>query len=114
VGTGGFRGAYQRQIGNSQMVVTDNPHNQYLLTGVELGLVGLVGLAAWLIIQWRMAARLPRRQERMLAYAMLLAITTGCLFNSFLADHSEGLFYVWTTALLFAVFSSPQHVDAGS
>ena len=114
VGTGGFRSAYQRQIGNSQMVVTDNPHNQYLLTGVELGLVGLVGLATLFIIQWRMAARLPRGQERMLAYAMLLAITTGCLFNSFLADHSEGLFYVWTTALLFAGFSSPHHADAGS
>ena len=114
VGAGGFRGAYQRQIGNTRMVVTDNPHNQYLLTGVELGLLGLVGLATLLIIQWRLAARLPRRQERMLAYAMLLAIITGCLFNSFLADHSEGLFYVWTTALLFAVFSSPQHADAGS
>lgn len=114
VGTGGFRSAYQRKVGNSQMVMTDNPHNQYLLTGVELGLVGLVGLATLLIIQWRMAARLPRGQERMLAYAMLLAITTGCLFNSFLADHSEGLFYVWTTAILFAGFSSPQHADAGS
>ena len=114
VGTGGFRGAYQRQVGNSQMVVTDNPHNQYLLTGVELGLVGLVGLATLLIIQWRMAARLPRGQERMLAYAMLLAITTGCLFNSFLADHSEGLFYVWTTAILFAGFSSPDMRMLGS
>ena len=113
VGTGGFRGAYQRQIGNSQRVMTDNPHNQYLLTGVELGLVGLAGLAALFIIQWRMAARLPRGQERMLAYAMLLAIATGCLFNSFLADHSEGLFYVWTTAILFAVCSSPQPADVG-
>jgi O-antigen ligase len=114
VGTGGFHRAYRRQIGNTQMVVTDNPHNQYLLTGVELGLVGLAGLAALLIIQWRMAGRLPYGQERMLAYAMLLAITAGCLFNSFLADHSEGLFYVWTTAILFAVFSSSQHADAGS
>lgn len=114
VGTGGFRSAYQRQVRNSQMVVTGNPHNQYLLTGVELGLVGLLGLVSLFIIQWRMAARLPHGQERMLAYAMLLAITTGCLFNSFLADHTEGLFYVWTTGILFAGFSSPYNTDAGS
>ena len=106
VGTGGFRSAYQRQIENSQTIATDNPHNQYLLTGIELGLVGLVGLVSLFLTQWRMAARLPRGQERLLAYAMLLSITTGCLFNSFLADHHEGLFYVWTTAILFAGLSS--------
>jgi len=114
VGTGGFRSAYQRQIGNSRMLMTDNPHNQYLLTGVELGLVGLAGLLMLFAVQWRMAARLPQGQERMLAYALLLAITTGCLFNSFLADHSEGLFYVWTTAILFAGISSARGAGAES
>ena len=114
VGTGGFRSAYQKKIETSQMIATDNPHNQYLLTGVELGLVGLIGLVSLFIIQWRMASRLPQGQERMLAYAMLLAITSGCLFNSFLADHAEGLFYVWTTALLFAGFSSLDTTDTGS
>ena len=96
------------------MVATDNPHSQYLLTGVELGLVGLAALISLFLVQWHMAGRLPRGQERMLAHALLLAITTGCLFNSFLADHSEGLFYVWTTAILFAVFPSPCTADAGS
>jgi O-antigen ligase len=113
VGTGGFRGAYQKKIEKSQMVATDNPHNQYLLTGVELGLVGLLGLVSLFIIQWRMASRLPQGQERMLAYGMLLAITSGCLFNSFLADHAEGLFYVWSTALLFSGFSSLKTTDKG-
>jgi O-antigen ligase len=114
VGTGGFRTAYQNQIKNSQMAATHNPHNQYLLTGVELGLIGLIGLATLFIIQWRMTVRLPHRPERMLAYAMLLAMITGCMFNSFLADHAEGLFYVWTTAVLFAGLSSSYRVDAGS
>ena len=114
VGTGGFRGAYRKKIETSQMIATDNPHNQYLLTGVELGFIGLLGLVGLFIIQWRMASGLPRGQERMLAYGMLLAITSGCLFNSFLADHAEGLFYVWTTALLFARFSSLDTTDMGS
>jgi O-antigen ligase len=111
VGTGGFAGAYQRQVRNSPMVATENPHNQYLLTAVELGLIGLGILLILFVIQWRMAARLSSRQERSLAYAMLLAVTTGCLFNSFLSDHAEGLFYVWTTGILFADLSLAR--DAG-
>jgi hypothetical protein len=26
----------------------------------------------------------------------------GCLFNSFLLDHTESLFYAWMSGLLFA------------
>lgn len=113
-GTGGFAGAYQRQVKNSPMVVTDNPHNQYLLTAVELGLVGLSALLILFVIQWRTAARLPRGQDKILAYAMLLAIITGSLFNSFLSDHTEALFYIWTTAILFTGTSSHRDRDAES
>jgi len=112
VGTGGFAGAYQRQVRNSPMVATDNPHNQYFLTAIELGLIGLGMLLILFVIQWRMAARLPLGQERVVAHAMLLAIITGCLFNSFLSDHAEGLFYVWATGILFAGLSSVHDVEA--
>lgn len=102
VGTGGFAGAYKKQVQNSPMVASDNPHNQYLLTAVELGLVGLGALLILFAIQWRTAARFPRGQDKMLAYALLLAIITGSLFNSFLTDHTEALFYIWGSGILFA------------
>jgi O-antigen ligase len=102
VGTGGFAGAYKKQIQNSPMVASDNPHNQYLLTAVELGLVGLSALLILFAIQWRTAARFPRGQDKMLAYALLLAIITGSLFNSLLTDHTETLFYIWGSGILFA------------
>jgi len=102
VGTGGFAGAYKKQIQNSPMVVTDNPHNQYLLTAVELGLAGLGALLIFFAIQWRTAARFPRGPDKMLAYALLLAIITGSLFNSLLTDHTETLFYIWGSGILFA------------
>jgi O-antigen ligase len=102
VGTGGFAGAYKKQIQNSPMVATDNPHNQYLLTAVELGLVGLGALLIFFAIQWRTAARLLRGPDKMLAYALLLAIITGSLFNSLLTDHTETLFYIWGSGILFA------------
>jgi hypothetical protein len=29
-------------------------------------------------------------------------MAVGCLFNSFLLDHTEALFYAWLTGLLYA------------
>jgi hypothetical protein len=34
----------------------------------------------------------------------------GCLFNSWLMDHTEGLLYVWLTGLLFAGLKSPESI----
>lgn len=114
VGGGGFAGAYRKQVRNTPMVATENPHNQYLLTAVELGLIGLGLLLFLFAVQWRMTASLACRRDRSLGYAMLLAVITGCLFNSFLADHAEGLFYVWTTGLLYAGLSSARDKEAAS
>ena len=112
VGTGGFAGAYKKQVQNSPMVASENPHNQYLLTAVELGLVGLGALLILFAIQWRTAARFPRGQDKMLAYALLLAIITGSLFNSLLTDHAETLFYIWGSGILFAGPSPASDAEA--
>jgi hypothetical protein len=52
--------------------------------------------------QWRLAKMLPSALERSLAHALLLAIMSGCLFNSLLLDHTEGLLYGWMSGLLYA------------
>jgi hypothetical protein len=36
----------------------------------------------------------------------MLTIAVGCLFNSLLLDHTEGLLYAWLTGLLFAGLQS--------
>ena len=33
----------------------------------------------------------------------------GCMFNSLLLDHTEGLFFAWATGLLFAGLKPPAH-----
>jgi uncharacterized membrane protein YccC len=40
--------------------------------------------------------------SRHLARGLILTIAVGCLFNSWLMDHTEGLLYAWLTGLLFA------------
>jgi O-antigen ligase len=106
VGTGGFRQAYAEKIKGTGMLPTANPHNQYLLIATDLGLLGLGFLLYLFYRQWRLAKLLPSALERSLAHALLLAIMSGCLFNSLLLDHTEGLLYGWMSGLLYAGLKS--------
>lgn len=96
-GTGGYPKAYaERAPGQASR----NPHNEYLMIATQTGLVGLA-VMLWLFwVQWRLSARLPAA-EAPLARALVLMITIGCLFNSMLLDHTEGLLYAWLTGVLY-------------
>lgn len=102
VGTGGFAAAYAKQVAGTDMLPTVNPHNEYLMITAQTGLVGLVAMLALLIVSWRCATRLPTAMETGLARGLVIAMVIGCLFNSFLLDHAEGLFFAWMSGLLFA------------
>jgi O-antigen ligase len=115
VGTGGFPEAYAKRVAGTDMPVTRNPHNEYALVTAQLGLVGLGFLLYLFYQQWRLAPRLPTPLETNLARGMVIAIAMGCLFNSLLLDHTEGLLFAWLTALLFgglAPASRPQQAAA--
>jgi O-antigen ligase len=102
VGIGGFAEAYAKQVKDPGMELTDNPHNEYLLMAVQLGLLGLAALLYLFYTQWRLAPLLPTPKETILARGVILAFVVGCLFNSFLTDYDEGVFFVWISALLFS------------
>ncbi|HYI86555.1 MAG TPA: O-antigen ligase family protein [Burkholderiales bacterium] len=101
VGTRGFVTAYRDKVRGTGLPETHNPHNQYLLTAAQLGLVGLAALLAMFFVMWRQAARLDPA-ERTAARGLLLAMAVGCLLNSFLIDHVEGLLFAWMAGVLFA------------
>jgi O-antigen ligase len=104
VGTGGFEVAY-RAAAPEGNVISNNPHNQYLLTTVQLGLVGLAVLLTLFAVLWRVSGHFAFT-DRLLARGVLLAYLVGNLFNSFLYDHSEARFFAWAIGLIFcgAVF----------
>lgn len=102
VGTGGFPAAYAEKVRGTDMIATRNPHNEYLHIAAQTGLPGLFALFALFIVQWRVAARLPTPMESGLARGLVLTMAIGCLFNSFLLDHAEGLFFAWMSGLLYA------------
>jgi O-antigen ligase len=102
VGTGGFVHAYAERVQGTGMQPTRNPHNQYLLTTAEVGVVGLALLLLLFAQEWRCAAWLPDARSRTLARGLLLTIMVGSLFNSLLIDHVESLLFAWLSGLLFA------------
>jgi O-antigen ligase len=106
VGTGGFAPAFAEKVKNSRVPATTNPHSEYLLIAVQLGLFGLAVLLYLFYTQWRLAVDLPGLLERNLARGLLLTIMTTCLVNSSLLDHGEGIFYAWMSGLLFAGLNS--------
>ena len=105
VGTGGFVHAYAKQVKGTSFPMTTNPHNQYLLTTIELGVTGLVLLLYLFYSQWH-AARILTPRDRMLARALILTIASGSLVNSLLIDQTERLFFELLSALLYGGLAS--------
>ena len=101
VGTGGFPKAYAAQVAGTGKSETRNPHNEFLHIAIQVGILGVVLLVALFVFQWRLAARLPSPMYRGLAHGLVITMVIGCMFNSFLLDHTEGLFYAWLTGLLY-------------
>lgn len=106
VGTGGFPRAYARHIEGTALAPSRNPHNEFLHLAVQLGAIGLAAFLWLLATQWRLSGRLASAPETHLARALVLTIVTGCMFNSLLLDHTEGLLYAWLTGVLYAGLKS--------
>jgi O-antigen ligase len=114
VGTGGFPKAYADRVRSSKGVETRNPHNEYLHIAVQIGVTGLLALLYLFWTHWRTAPRLASPLEFHLARGLVLAVAIGCIFNSLLLDHTEGILYAWLTGLLFAGLQSPENPEMGN
>ena len=102
VGTGGFPAAYAQQVQGTNKVKTHNPHNEFLHLATQVGVLGVILLIAIFVTQWRLASSLPSPMDRALAHGLVITMVIGCLFNSLLLDHTEGLFYAWLTGVLYS------------
>ncbi len=101
VGTGGFAAAYTQQVQGTGKVETRNPHNEFLHIATQVGVLGAIVLVALFATQWRLASRIPSPLDSGLARGLVLTMVIGCMLNSLLLDHTEGLFYAWLTGVLY-------------
>lgn len=99
-GSGSFHNAYGNVVPDSLKgkVEGTNPHNQYLLTWVELGLPGLIlllAIFATLFMQFVKHSSL----ENHLGMGLLLCMMIGCTMNSWLLDYTSCIFFVTMAAV---------------
>lgn len=99
-GLGSFATRYEAAFSTSSLM-TDNPHNQYLLVCVELGIVGVIGLMSMFLLMLYYARELTPDFGK-IAQGFVVAFMIGCVVNSWLMDFTEGMFFVLMTAMLFA------------
>ncbi|MFA7321623.1 MAG: hypothetical protein WC000_09190, partial [Dokdonella sp.] len=96
---------YAERVRGTSMVFSSHPHNQYLMIAAQLGLAGLLLLAWRYFTYWLQAARLSEPFGQ-IARGMLLAMLLGNLFNSFMIDFTERMFFAWISGVLFAELSA--------
>ena len=101
VGTGGFARAYARQVSGGESPATRNPHNEFLNITAQIGIAGLLVLVLMFGAQWLSAKKLDSPMEQVLTRGLVLTLVAGCMVNSLLLDHAEGLFYAWLSGLLY-------------
>ena len=103
VGTGDFRAAYaeiNRQQ-SPQAIATDNPHNQYLLSAVMLGLPGLLTLLLIFAAMFFQARTDEDRSLRRARFAFPLFFLVIMLAESYLKVYQTGFFFALLAAVLY-------------
>ena len=101
-GTGSFEARYaeipQDRVRTN---LTSNAHNEYVVTGIQLGLLGVFGLLALFSTQVIYSFSLKDRESMFLAQGVGVLILVSCLGNSMIMDSGEGHFWAFFSALLF-------------
>lgn len=91
---------------------TSNPHNEFLNTTEQTGLIGLVLLLGLAGACWRDALRLGAL-DRDFVHGVLVTIGVGSLFNSLLMDVNEGRFFMVMLGVLLSACLQPRIEASG-
>lgn len=100
-GTGALGTEYRRLAEPRNMFLTDNPHNEFMMITVQLGVVGLAAILWMLYAQWFGSFRLEE-WERLVVQGVIVTFVSGSMLNSMLLDSGEGKFYMILIGVMFS------------
>lgn len=103
-GTGSFQQVYNEFIKTTQMSRTDNPHNDFLMTAVQFGTIGLIIFICFFGVQWIQAGCSGNLEHALISRGFILVMLSACMFSSPIQDSAEGWFFAYMSV---ALFSSP-------
>lgn len=90
-----------------------NPHNEFFLMGVQLGLLG-IALFVWFLVAIARECRRAVLLAGMVAGGYLLAFVLGCFANSLLLNFTEGNLFILLTGILIFGAQRSGEPDAGA
>ncbi len=108
-GTGSFASQYAR-VAAADDIKTSNAHNEFLMLGVQTGLLGILLFLGLLFSYYRQQKLLAAKQQ-WFAQGVLLTFTLNSLLNSTLLDHAEGHWFACLIALSLAPLTSTQAAE---
>jgi O-antigen ligase len=100
-GTGSYPTEYNRMAAKAD-IASNNPHNEYLMITVQIGIVGLLLFLAFLFSQYQCSLKLLNEYQ-WFAQGVLVALAINSLFNSTILDFTEGH---WFSAIIALCFST--------
>ena len=111
-GTASFIPAYKQLAAEKNILATTNPHNEYLLWGTQLGIVGVSLLLWWLYSLFKISFIIPNYEKYMLQ-GVTLCIAIGSLANSWLMDFVSGHVFVMLIAISLGTLPDvkPQRIN---
>jgi O-antigen ligase len=107
IGTG--VGSYEEALRSKQpeffaatTIAKKNPHNEFLMISVQLGLAGILLLLYLFYSQAAASDRIDNKENKFIAQGLVVLIIIGCMGNSMILDSREGHFWAFFSALLFS------------
>jgi O-antigen ligase len=112
-GTASLESEYEILAKNKNFTLArvTNPHNQFLLTTQELGILGLTMLVLMWLFHWKASYQIGFAQNNSALRGLILTIVIGSLFNSLLLDASEGKFYCILAGILLSGYKPNRAID---
>lgn len=121
-GVGGVESEFRKMIAGKTGAYgqfSANPHNEYLMMGVQAGIVGVLALL-WLIWQTLRTSFRATTMDGMFCAGYATAFAIGCTANSLLLDFPEGHMFVFLIGILLSNITQSKrslaqhHIDIAS
>jgi O-antigen ligase len=93
--------AFARNHTGAKAATGANPHNEFLLMGDQLGIVG-IALFVFLLVQIGRSAFDVPKPARQIVLAYLFAFSIGCFVNSLLLNFTEGNVFIFLTGIFLS------------
>lgn len=92
----------------AQFADINNPHNDFLLTGMETGVPGML-ILAWLLLRYLRYGWNDRRASGGIIMLLTVAIATTAMINAPFRDAALGMTLLWLLGASVALYRSQTH-----